>query len=471
MKQNSIYKSNINYAVNFSILLLFIFFLSAKSIFALTLQDFYDAVSYNKYETVKEYLKTNRIDINKVAKSGSCQGVTPLQCAGSLEIIKLLIDNGADYKKRIGDYTALEFFATKKDGGEAAFYLLGKGAKPSGFALYNALWYENTELAEKFLELGVDPNYVDKYLGYSPLIIAAQNGYSLNLIKKLVKAGANVKFVTTDEKLSVLNFYPRKRSIAHRGHVGEMSELNISIKESLDKIAFFIEKGANINHKSKYGFTSLMMASQSMEEAAFLLIEKGANLNIRSKTKDTLLHMAASGGFPRLVEYYIKKGVKVNARNRKRETAILNAAGTGNYKVIKILIDNGANCKLLDRKRTSPLHRISIWPTARSHYSYLETNEEDFYKGLELILSKSGRVMIHKRNRYNETPWFNLVGWMGPLPQKIKLFLKYGANKNVRDKETRKTLKQLLKKTYNKKSKNMNVLWKKMFTESIQLLK
>jgi len=464
MKTNKILRK-----IQSQILFIIIWILSTVTIYSITLTDFYDAISDNNLETVRKYFTNHKVNLNKVIKKSSCEGISPLQCADTIEMMNLLIRNGASIHKKVGQYTALEYFATKKDSGEIAFIFLKKGAKPTPLALYNALWYENTGLAYKFLDMGVNPNYNKDVSGTSPIILAAQNGYSIQLIKKLVEAGADVKYASREEKFSVLHTFPSKRSIAHQGHVGDPNELNISTKEILEKVNYFLDKGAKIEQRNIQGYTPFLAAAASNEEVAFLLVEKGAKINVRTRKKLTALELAASAGFSKLTKYLLKKGAKVNAKDRSGRTAIFYAAESGNYEVIKALIDNGANCKLSDRKRTTPLHLISIWPTARSHYDYLNAHEEDFYKGLKLILSRS-KKFIHKRNRYNETPWFNLMGWMYPLPEKIKLFLKYGANKKVRDRKTRKTLKQTLQRKLNEKS-YMNESAKKFYKQSIKLLK
>ncbi len=386
--------------------------------------------------------------------------------------MQLFIDNGADINRKIEGRTALEAAAGKKDGGLSAFFLLDKGARPTGRALYEALWYENVLLGEKLIELGADINYYDKdNLGYSPLIIASQNGYSLSLIKKLVNAGANVNFASKEEKFTALHFFPKKRSIGHQGFVGDLNDLKISTKETLKKIEFLISKGAKIGKKTKYGFTPFLTASAENEEAAFLLIKKGAKIKTKSKNRETPLQMASSAGFEKLVKYLLKKGAKIHAKNRNGRTAIFFAAQTGNYNIIKMLIEKGAKCKAFDRKKNSPLHLISIWPTAEKHYEYLQNNEKEFYMGLELILKKSGQRIFHKRNVYGETPWFNLRGWMYPLPEKIRIFLKYGAKKNIRDRKTRKTLRQMLLKSFNSNKSNMADFARQCYEQSIKILR
>ncbi len=458
----------------FQMLILSVLIFSQNPLYALSENEFSDALSYNDFDKVKQHLITrkNMIDLNRALKSGSCEGVAPLHCTDSTEIMQLLIDNGADINRTIGGRTALEAAAGNKDSGTSAMYLLEKGARPTGRALYEALWYENIELAERLIDSGADPNYYDKDgSGYSSLIIAAQNGYSLKLIKKLVNAGADVKFASKDEKFTALHFFPDKRSTQHQGFVGDLDDLNISTEETLEKIEFLISKGAEITPATKYGFTPLLMAAARNEEAALLLVSKGADINAISKTRETALQMAASAGFEKLVKYLVEHNANIHAKNREGWTAIFFAAQNGNYRVIKMLLDKGAKCSVYDRKKNSPLHLISIFPTAEKHYEYLRGHEKEFYMALELILKKSGTGMIHRRNLYGESPWFNLAGWMYPLPEKISIFLKYGAKKETRDLKTKKTLRQTLQKSYNSKKDILADFSRNSYIKSIEILK
>ena len=442
-----------------------------SSLYAITADQFCIALDWGKYEVVKKYLDNNTIDLNKPFKPNICEGRLPLQCTDDIKKMQLLIDRGAKVNLKHKGYSILEAAAGNKDGGASGLFLLKKGAKATGYALYQALWYENTKLAEALIDAGADVNWHDKQgLGYSPLVIASQNGYSLQIIKKLVNAGANVNFATTDEKLTALHFFPSKRSIGHQGHSGNMDDLKVSTKTQLEKVKFLLSKGARLGKKSKYGYTPFLTATAQNEKVAFYLISKGSNIWFKSHDRETALHLAAGSGFKKLTAYLLKKGHSVHRRTKKGRTPIFGAAQNGNLAIIKMLIQKGAKCYVFDYTKTSPLHLIAIFPTAKSHYTYLSKHEQDYYKALEIILKRSGRYMIHRRNIHGETPWFNLRGWMYPLPQKIKLFLKYGAKKWVRHRTKRKTLLQMLIKE-NNTNKYMTDSVRKFYIESIRALR
>jgi ankyrin repeat protein len=471
-----------NYLKKTVLLLFFYNITSVNADTLLTEKEFYELLSgYNsdeKITQIRQFLQSKKVNINKMINDISCEGLTALQCTSSIEIMKLLIENGADIDLKAGGFTPLEKAAMNKDGGISASFLLNKGAKPTPFTLYNALWYENFQFAEELLDLGVNPNYIDKDkkgLGYTNLVIASQNGYSIRLIKKLVEKGANPKDLTITEKLSPLHFFPKVRSTHHQGSSGNSEGLEITSADQIEKVRFLVDKGADIDAKSKYGFTPFLIAAEQNEEVALYIMEKFPK-TIKAVSTEGLnaLHLAASGSSFRLVKKLVETGIDVNSKTKNNETPIFFAATTGNAEVIKYLISKGADCTFISKDNDTALTKIAKFPSAESHYQYLNNHEHDFYEALELLLQKSKKELIHKANKYGDTPWFLLKGWMFPLPEKIRLFLKYGAIKETKDKQ-KKTLLQLLQENYNENyNENYTIYAEKAKTyteESIEVLK
>jgi hypothetical protein len=71
-------------------------------------------------------------------------------------------------------------------------------------------------------------------------------------------------------------------------------------------------------------------------------------ITMRTSRHDwTLLHMAASGGNPRMVELLIEKGVSVNAVNRDGKTALHYAAAKGHAEIVQTLLSHLADPTML----------------------------------------------------------------------------------------------------------------------------
>jgi Ankyrin repeats (3 copies) len=80
---------------------------------------------------------------------------------------------------------------------------------------------------------------------------------------------------------------------------------------------------------------------QKVEE---ILLAKPLVITTRtSKHEWTLLHMAASGGNPRMVETLIKKGISINAQNKSGKTPLHYAAAKGHREIVSILLNNHAD--------------------------------------------------------------------------------------------------------------------------------
>lgn len=67
----------------------------------------------------------------------------------------------------------------------------------------------------------------------------------------------------------------------------------------------------------------------------------------------TLLHMAASGGNPKMVELLISKGAQVNALTTDDKTPLHYAAGKGHLEVARALVRNDADITLVCNGRTA----------------------------------------------------------------------------------------------------------------------
>ena len=82
-----------------------------------------------------------------------------------------------------------------------------------------------------------------------------------------------------------------------------------------DYIRVLISEGADVNARSRSGWTPLMYAaSNSNLEIVQLLLEKGADVNARNTAGWTPLLHAAQFSSSEIVELLIEKGADVNAR-------------------------------------------------------------------------------------------------------------------------------------------------------------
>lgn len=82
-------------------------------------------------------------------------------------------------------------------------------------------------------------------------------------------------------------------------------------------VVLLLQRGANIEHRDKKGFTPLILAATAGHASIVArLLESGANIEAQSeRTKDTALSLACSGGRQEVVEVLLRKGANREHRN------------------------------------------------------------------------------------------------------------------------------------------------------------
>lgn len=93
-------------------------------------------------------------------------------------------------------------------------------------------------------------------------------------------------------------------------------------------------------------------------EVAQMLIQKGADVNARSKHGYTPLHQAAEFNKANMSKLLIDNGADVNAQNDEGVTPLLFSPSLDN---LKVLMDNNANKNAQDNKGNSVFHRIASY--------------------------------------------------------------------------------------------------------------
>merc|ERR1712168_138392 len=213
------------------------------------------------------------------------------------EMIKLLVENGAD--------------VNLKDG-------LGRTS------LHIATQNRNVEIVQYLLKNGANVDLKDIH-GDTTLSVAFKNG-SIEIIKMLIENGA-------EENLNVTN--SSGDAILHS--VVRWKE------KGLKYLDYLIKKGAAVNIKNREGRTPLHIAAHINNlEIISYLVEHGTNLYLQDTFGDTALHYAVKHGERGLetVDYLIKKGADVNVKGRGGNTPLTLASGV--ECLTQILVDYGA---------------------------------------------------------------------------------------------------------------------------------
>ncbi len=287
----------------------------------------YDAVRAADRSRLDALLLKNKADVNLRDRRG---GVTPLMYAaalGSLDTMRLLLDNGADVNARsaIGA-TALMWAAADP---AKVRLLVERGAdvkmaSESGRTalLLAAMSDQSAATVRLLLERGADPKVVDReqtsvllagafgndadtvrqllkagapvdianIAGTTPLMFAAGNG-NLEAVQALLAAGAGVNKVSADPA------FPVKNGIIDLGRFTPL--ILASAYGPVTVVKALLDAGADVNAKEARGMTPLMYAAATDHgdvEIARLLIARGADLKVKSTAGESAIDWALKAG-------------------------------------------------------------------------------------------------------------------------------------------------------------------------------
>ncbi len=265
-------------------------------------------------------------DVNARSKGG----FTPLMFAarvGDVDSAGILVDAGAKVDE-VGPAGMTPLVLAAAGGQETvAIFLLDKGANANardeygatalhystimGITAINAVRYANyvahifrpsqTKLVEALLAHKADPNAriaklirigggdSDALIGATPLLLAAATP-DVNVMRMLVKAGANPKMMTETKLTPVM-------AAAGLGRGQDFTEAEK--KTALEAVQLAVELGGDVNATDVNGLTAMHGAATNGADAVVqFLVSKGAKLDVRDKYQQTPLSIATGERLP-----------------------------------------------------------------------------------------------------------------------------------------------------------------------------
>ena len=259
---------------------------------------------------------------------------------GLKEVVKLLLEKGADVNAQGGYYgNALQ--AASWRGHEAIVkLLLDKGANINaqggyyGNALYAASGKGYEAIVKLLLDKGADVNAQDEYS--NALHVASDKGHEA-VVRLLLDKGADTK---------VQDGYNALYTASSRG------------REAIVKL--LLDKGADVNAQGRFYRNTLYAASSRGHEAIVkLLLDKGADVNARGGFYGNALYTASSGGHETIVKLLLDKGADVNAQCGYYGNALYGASDRGHEAIVKLLLDKGADVNARGGFYGNALHAAS----------------------------------------------------------------------------------------------------------------
>lgn len=154
-----------------------------------------------------------------------------------------------------------------------------------------------------------------------------------------------------------------------------------------------------------------------------------------------------------LVSQYLKNGIDINMQDNKKRTALMIATYDNNVKMVKLLVENGADVNIQDENLNSPF----LYAGARGLLDILKLlykkadtiNVLNIYGGNALIpacekghletvrfLLENTDINVNHVNRLSWTALLEVVILGNDsynYAEIVKLLLKHGADKNIKD--------------------------------------
>ena len=266
--------------------------------------DLFAAIKAKDINRVRTLLDAGA-NVNALAKNIlGIENISPLYYAvneGDTEIIKLLLDKGADanFNPPIGGGTPLMVAAQR----------------------------DETEIVRLLLTYGADIKVMDKNLGHTALTIAAAVGH-IKTVKLLLDHGAPV-----DEQ-SDTGATPLQLAVA---------------TSNGDLVRLLLDQHADVNHRDKYGRTPLMSATcpECLPEIARLLLARGADVNARDVQGKTAFYYAQAQANQKVITVLVKAGA--NGGKMPAATASILTAADIQFLTI--------TCKI-ERQDTDVIHKL-----------------------------------------------------------------------------------------------------------------
>ncbi|XP_062619355.1 ankyrin-1-like [Saccostrea cucullata] len=258
------------------------------------------------------------------------------------DVVKYLVDNGADLNPQKSYYPALWTPARTGDL-RKVMELLKFGAdcnKCSGreiSPLYMASRFGHLEVVKKLIEHGADINKCD-IKGWSSLHIASLYGHSF-VLETLIHKGAECDRCDKN-----------KVTPLHRA----------SLEGHVPVVEILLKNGADSNKCEIHGSSSLHLASLNGHLSVVeTLLLHGAECDRCDEENLTPLHFASFRGFVLVVEKLVEHGADVNKCNNNGRSSLHLASQNGQLSVVEKLISHGAKCGQCDINKSTPLHFAS----------------------------------------------------------------------------------------------------------------
>ena len=306
---------------------------------------------------------------------------------GHVEVIRSLLDNGADADVRNSYGSTPLHMASTGGHAEAVRLLLERGVNAGlwddqGFqAVALACQGGHLKVARTFLEFGHVEGLVGKNINKWPPLTRALFDGNIELARDLLERGADLTIQAHDQLTPL-------EAASVSGHT--------------DGIKILLEHGVDITVQNTFGWSPLHLASLAGHvKIVRVLLEHGADATIRSTDGSTSLHLASFGGHMGVIRILLQHGVDFTTQNDYGWTSLHMVSFGGYVEIARLLLECGADAEARNSSGQTPLHLAAV----RGHIEVVSlllergvnvTAQDDDGKTPLNYASKSGHVEVSR---------------------------------------------------------------------------
>ena len=317
------------------------------------------AAKHGHLEIVRELL--DRGADHTIGDADSSQPIHLATVGGHTEVVGLLIARGDNVDAIDNNGTTPLLFAISFGQPETVGWLIDNSADISVadnrglIPLHYAAARRQYEIVDRLIELGSDINAQTKS-DNTPLHYAAMMG-DVTLARKLIKHGAELE-IGDDYQRTALLLTARESGSA------EMARL-------------LILQGADINAQDISGDTPLMLAAwRGFESMVDFFLQRGAELPASAEDRRELIGYAARNGLTMLFATLVDAGVHVDLPSVTGGSLLHDAAAGGSDSIVAMLIRHGKGINETDRYGRAPLHYAAERGRVNAAFSLISRGAE-----------------------------------------------------------------------------------------------